>query len=82
MITVEVKKSANENIMNLIRRFSSKMQEAGIIQKVKCKRYNQRKASKLAVKGATIRKIAYNKENGRLYKLGKEMKGRHNRSHK
>jgi len=74
MVAIEVKKNANESNMNLIRRFSRKVQESGVIQKVKTKRYNQRKSSKLATKGATLRKIIYNKENARLFKLGKEMK--------
>lgn len=72
MITViEVKKNANESNMNLIRRFSRKVQESGIIQKVKSKRYNQRTESKVKVKAATLKRIAKKKNQEKLFKLGK-----------
>ncbi len=69
--TVEVKKNANENNMNLMRRFSRKVQETGNIQKVKGKRYNERKLSKLKVKEATLKRLAKRKVNEKLFKLGK-----------
>ena len=54
MITViEVKKNTNENNMNLVRRFTRKVQESGIIQKVKSKRYNERAESKVKTKIAS-----------------------------
>lgn len=72
MITViEVKKNANESNMNLIRRFSRKVQETGIIQKVKGKRYNERALSKLKVKQGTLKKLARRKTREKLIKLGK-----------
>ena len=77
--TVEVKKSASESNMNLIRRFSRKMQETGVIQKVKTKRYNQRPQSKLSIKEGTLRRILRRRENTRLFKLGKEIKTRYNK---
>lgn len=75
MITViEVKKNANESNMNLIRRFSRKVQESGIIQKVKSKRYNQRTESKVKIKAATLKRIARKKNQEKLFKLGKATK--------
>lgn len=72
MITViEVKKNANESNMNLVRRFSRKVQESGIIQKVKSKRYNERDLSKLKVKQATLKRLARRKAHAKLLKLGK-----------
>ena len=72
MITViEVKKNANESNMNLVRRFSRKVQESGIIQKVKSKRYNERDLSKLKIKQATLKRIARRKNHEKLLKLGK-----------
>ena len=72
MITViEVKKNANESNMNLVRRFSRKVQESGIVQKVKSKRYNERALSKIKVKAGTLKKLARRKEYERLAKLGK-----------
>lgn len=72
MITViEVKKNANESNMNLVRRFTRKVQDSGIIQKVKSKRYNERNLSKLKVKAGTLKRLARRKEQARLVKLGK-----------
>jgi ribosomal protein S21 len=71
MINVEIKKTGHENAMSLIRRFSRKMQEAGIIPKVKGNRYNERDISKLAQKNMALRKMARRIEVERLKKLGK-----------
>ena len=72
MITViEVKKNTNENNMSLIRRFTRKVQESGIIQKVKSKRYNERTESKVKTKIATLKRINRKKVLEKLQKLGK-----------
>jgi ribosomal protein S21 len=72
MITViEVKKNANENNMNLVRRFTRKVQESGIIRKVKSKRYNERNESKVKIKAGALKRLARRKEQERLLKLGK-----------
>ena len=72
MITViEVKKNTNESNINLVRRFSRKVQESGIIQKVKSKRYNERSLSKLKTKQATIKRLIRRKNHEKLLKLGK-----------
>ncbi len=75
MVTViEVKKNTNESNTNLIRRFSRKVSESGIIQKVKGKRYNERNLSKLKVKLDTLKRLTRRKENEKLLKLGKGKK--------
>ena len=72
MITViEVKKNGNENNMNLIRRFSRKVIESGIVRKVKSKRYNERALSKLKTKSATLKRITRNKLKAKLVVMGK-----------
>jgi ribosomal protein S21 len=83
MITViEVKKNGNENNMNLIRRFTRKVQESGIIQKVKSKRYNKRDESKVKTKIATLKRLTRKKDQEKLFKLGKENKFTKKRGHK
>lgn len=80
MITViEVKKNTNESNMSLIRRFGRKMQESGIIRKVKSIRYNQRPESRLKMKEIALRRISKKAENEKLFKLGKPIKGRRGR---
>lgn len=83
MITViEVNKNANENNMNLVRRFTRKVQESGIIQKVKSKRYNKRAESKVKLKVATLKRIDRKKKQEKLFKLGKINKDIKKRGHK
>lgn len=68
---VEVKKNTNENNASLLRRFSRKVMDTHIIQKVKGSRYNERQPSKLAVKNGAIRRLKRKAEYEKLKKLGK-----------
>mgnify|MGYP003553314093 CR=1 FL=1 len=68
---VELKKNLHENGVSLVRRFSRKMQEAGIIPKVKSIRYAVRPMSKLGQKNMRIKSLVRRKEVERLKKLGK-----------
>ncbi|MBI5139091.1 30S ribosomal protein S21 [Candidatus Nomurabacteria bacterium] len=68
---IEVKKNPNENNASVLRRFSRKIQESNIIQKVKGSRYNERKESKLKIKKSALKRMAKRKEIERLRKLGK-----------
>lgn len=68
---IEISKNNNENNASILRRFSRKVQESGIIQKVKKNRYNERALSKLKVKQGTLKKLAKRKEIEKLRKLGK-----------
>lgn len=71
MINVEVTQNNNENAMSVIRRFSRKMIESGVVPKVKSKRYASRKVSKLGRKMSALKKLARRDEVERLKKLGK-----------
>ena len=68
---IQVKKNPNENNSSILRRFSRRIQESGIIRKVKGTRYNIRKESKLKVKKSALRRIARKKEIEKLKKLGR-----------
>ncbi len=68
---IELKRNNHENGVSLLRRFSRKMQEAGIIPKVKGNRYASRDVSKLAQKNMRLKSLARRKEVERLKKLGK-----------
>ncbi len=68
---IEIKKNPNENNASVLRRFSRKVQESSIIQKVKGGRYNERKESKVKVKKGTLKRLARRKEVEKLKKLGK-----------
>ncbi len=68
---IELKRNPNENGLSLIRRFSRKMQESGIIPQVKGARYAIRPISKLAEKNMKVRRLARRVEVEKLKKLGK-----------
>lgn len=68
---IEVKKNSNENDASILRRFSRRVQESGIIHKVKGGRYNERKESKLKVKKSALKRMQKRKEIEVLKKLGK-----------
>lgn len=68
---IEVKKNPNENNGSLLRRFSRRIQESGIIRRVKGNRYNIRKESKLKMKKSALKKIDRRREIEHLRKLGK-----------
>jgi len=69
--TIEIKKNANENNASVLRRFTRRVQETGLLQKVKSNRYNERDLSKLALKKGALKRLAKRKNTERLKKLGK-----------
>lgn len=69
--SIQVTKNQNENNASLLRRFSRRMQESGMIQKVKSNRYNEREQSKLSQKNSALKRLAKRKANEKLRKLGK-----------
>lgn len=71
MTNIELKKNPHENAMSVIRRFTRKMQESGVIIKVKGQRYNERPMSKLAEKNMMLKRLTRRAEVERLKKLGK-----------
>ena len=68
---IEVRKNPNENNSSVLRRFSRRIQESGIIRKVKSSRYNVRKESKLKIKNSALKRMERRKEIEKLRKLGK-----------
>jgi ribosomal protein S21 len=58
-VNVEVKRNnANENALSLIRRFQKRVQESGVLPRVRGIRYNERSLSQLKVKRSKIKKLA------------------------
>ncbi len=70
-VIIEVKKNPNENNASVLRRFSRRIQESGIIRHVKGSRYSIRKESKLKVKKGALKKIERRREIEHLKKMGK-----------
>ena len=78
MINAEVTKNNNENTTSLIRRFTKKVQGAGILRRVRSIRYFERDNSHFKKKAQRLRKIERQAEYEQLYKQGKveEQRGR------
>lgn len=70
-INVEIAKNPGENNTNVLRRFSRKIQELRLMQKVKSKRYAERKPTQRLLKRSALRRIAKAKDRERQKKLGK-----------
>lgn len=67
----EVHKNDNENAINLIRRFSKRVQGTGLIQRTRKNRYHSRQKSKLVTRKGALKRLARREEVQELIKLGK-----------
>ena len=70
-VNVEVVKNSNENTTSLIKRFSKRVRESGILPKLRNSLYYQRKESDYKKKQRALRALEKRKEIERLKKLGK-----------
>ena len=70
-VNVEVKRNQNENIQGLVRRFQKRVQESGVLPRVRSIRYSLRDMSDLKVKRAKMRKILKTKAYEKAKRMGK-----------
>ena len=71
MINAEVIKTGNENNLNLIRRFTKRVQGSGILPKVRSIRYSTRKQSEYVKKKKTLKIIKRREKVFEMIKMGK-----------
>ncbi len=72
MITnAEVVKAGNENNLNIIRRFTKRVQGSGILPRVRSLRYASRKMSEYVKKKKTLKVLRRREEVAELIKMGK-----------
>jgi ribosomal protein S21 len=71
MINVEITRNPNENSLNTLRRFTKKVQGAGILPRVRSLRYSERELSHYKTKMKTLASIKRKTEIAELIKLGK-----------
>lgn len=67
---VEVKKKDNEGADSLIRRFSRRVQQSGVLLQARKIRFHERKKNKRKVREEAIRRAELMAERERLIKLG------------
>ncbi len=70
-INVQVEKNNNESSANVIRRFTKRVQGAGILKKVRDGRYYSREKSSNVNKMAKLKKLAKKVTYEKMLKLGK-----------
>jgi len=68
---VQVEKNPNESSANVIRRFTKRVQNAGIIRKVRGERYYSRTKSRNVRKALRLKKLARKAAYEEQYRLGK-----------
>jgi hypothetical protein len=66
-----IKRKGTENSASLLRRFSRRMRDMGIVRKIKAQRFHERELSPLKMKEQALRRMEKSKEIERLKKLGK-----------
>ncbi len=71
MINAEVLKNGNENNVNLIRRFTKKVQGSGVLPRVRSLRYATRKLSPYVRQKKALKTLRKREEIAELIKLGK-----------
>jgi ribosomal protein S21 len=70
-VNVKITKKNNENSVSVLKRFSRRVQESGVIQKVKSKRYAERLPSDYTKKKNKLKSLKKKAEFQSLFKLGK-----------
>lgn len=70
-INIQVEKNPNESTSNLIRRFTKRLQNAGIVPKVRGGRYYERTKSQNSDRKAKLRLLKRKESYEELLKLGK-----------
>lgn len=70
-INVEVEKNQNESSANVIRRFQKRVQNSGIVRRLRDNRYHKRVKSSNVRQSVRLKKLVKKTEYERLYKLGK-----------
>jgi hypothetical protein len=68
---VEVKKKKNESNASIIKRFTKKVQESGVLPRVRSVRYEERQPSAYTKKKAKLKTLGKKAEFEKLFKLGK-----------
>lgn len=71
MINVEITRASGESALSTIRRFSRKVQSAGVIPRMRSIRFSSRKQSHYKVKQKALKQIKRRKAMAELVKQGK-----------
>ena len=70
-VNIEVSRGPNENNLSVLRRFTKRVQGAGILPRVRSKRYQERTPSRNTRHAKTVTYLKRREVNQELVKLGK-----------
>lgn len=76
VVNAEVKRTKNENNTTIVKRFTRRVQETGVLQKVRSTRFLDRTPSPLVKKQKKIKSLGRKAEIENLIKLGKMVERR------
>jgi ribosomal protein S21 len=71
MINVEVQRNSSESATNLLKRFTKRVQGAGILNRIRGIRYSKRAESRYVRKKRTLKALKRREDRDHLIKLGK-----------
>lgn len=71
MINIEVTKGGSENNLSVLRRFTKRVQGAGLLPRVRSKRYSEREKSENVKRAKTLAYLKKKENINELLKLGK-----------
>jgi len=71
MANIEVTQSGSEGAIQVIRKFSRRMQSSGIVQRMRSRRYYSRDMSQAVKKKKALKRISRQEEYAQLLKEGK-----------
>lgn len=72
-MSLEIKKEGRETSQNLVRRFSRRMKQSGILLRARKARFKKREKSPQMKKRSALRREQLKKEYEKLEKLGKQI---------
>ena len=75
-MSIQINKNPRETSQNLVRRFSRRIQQSGILRRARNIRFTKRAKSPASKKQTALRKEELKKEYESLVKMGKELKKR------
>lgn len=75
-VNAEVKRTKNENNTTIVKRFTRRVQETGVLQKVRTNRFLERTPSPLVKKLRKIKSLGKKAEIEKMIKLGKMVERR------
>ena len=78
-MALEVRKHERENSQNLLRRFTKKVQQSGVLIQARSNRFHRRPKNRQAEKVIALRKRELKEEYQKLKKLGQLKNNGHNR---